>query len=210
MPRAGLLLFFAAAIVVLVLFALQPSRVVFLATPTPSIAATSSVPATASGARATAAPTAPACAALVHGTFFAEGSLDERARAAQAYLETHPGQQAWVVITEAVLNAAALQQSGSQPVRDLRITIEPAGFRMSATAVAIGSFPIKVLLVPHAVNGAVTIEQRELDTDGLPGFFRGTVEDSIRRASDPASWGLRMRVDGIATDAGCAVVWGRA
>ena len=127
-----------------------------------------------------------------------------------SFLEAHPGQQAWVVITEAVLNAAAIQQAESQQVRDVRITIEPAGFRLSATAVAIASFPIKVLLVPHATNGTVTIEQREVDTDGLPGFLRGTVEDAIRRASDPSSWGLRMRVDGIATDVGCAVVWGRA
>ena len=189
---------------VLVLFALRPSAVAPVTTPTPSIGAT------ASPARASAAATPPVCASLVHGTFFADGSIDDRARAAQAFLEAHPGQQAWVVITEAVLSAAAIQQSGSQPVRDLHITIQPAGFRLSATAVAIGSFPIKVLLVPHTANGTVTIEQRELDIDGLPGFFRGTVEDSIRRASDPASWGLRMYVDGIATDVGCAVVWGRA
>lgn len=204
MPKARLFLFFAAAVVIVVLFAPQPSGVTPVTTPTPSIGAT------APPARASAAATPPVCASLVHGTFFAEGSIDDRARAAQAFLEAHPGQQAWVVITEAVLNAAAVQQTQSQSVRDVRITIQPAGFRLSAIAVAIGSFPIKVLLVPHATNGSITIEQRELDMDGLPGFFRGTVEDSIRRAADPSSWGLRMRVDGIATDVGCAVVWGRA
>ena len=207
MPKAGLFLLLAAAIVIVALFALRP------ADPVPVPAATSSpgraTAATTSGTPPAAATPA-ACASLVHGTFFADGSMDDRARAAQAFLEAHPGQQAWVVITEAVLNAAAIQQAQSQQVRDVRITIEPAGFRLSATAVAIASFPIKVLLVPHATNGTVTIEQREVDTDGLPGFLRGTVEDAIRRASDPSSWGLRMRVDGIATDVGCAVVWGRA
>lgn len=207
MPKAGLFLFFAAAIVIVVLFALQPPAVRLVVTATPSASATPS--ATAPAARASASA-APPCASLVRGTFFADGSIDDRARAAQAYLESHPGQQAWVVITEAVLNAAAIREAQSQPVRDLRITIEPAGFRMSMTAIVIGSFPIKVLIVPRAANGTVTIELRELDTDGLPGFFRGTVEDSIRRAADPSSWGLRMRVDGIATDVGCAVVWGRA
>ncbi len=207
MPKAGLFLFFAAAIVIVVLFALQPPAVRLVVTATPSASATPS--ATAPAARASASA-APPCASLVRGTFFADGSIDDRARAAQAYLESHPGQQAWVVITEAVLNAAAIREAQSQPVRDLRITIEPAGFRMSMTAIVIGSFPIKVLIVPRASNGTVTIELRELDTDGLPGFFRGTVEDSIRRAADPSSWGLRMRVDGIATDVGCAVVWGRA
>ena len=192
MPKAGLFLFFAAAIVIVVLFALQPPAVRLVVTATPSASATPS--ATAPAARASASA-APPCASLVRGTFFADGSIDDRARAAQAYLESHPGQQAWVVITEAVLNAAAIREAQSQPVRDLRITIEPAGFRMSMTAIVIGT---------------VTIELRELDTDGLPGFFRGTVEDSIRRAADPSSWGLRMRVDGIATDVGCAVVWGRA
>lgn len=207
MPKAGLFLFFTAAIVIVVLFALQPPATRLVVTATPSASATPSATAPAARASSTAAPP---CASLVRGTFFAEGSIDDRARAAQAYLEAHPGQQAWVVITEAVLNAAAIREAQSQPVRDLRITIEPAGFRMSMTAVAIGSFPIKVLIVPRASNGTVTIELRDLDTDGLPGFFRGTVEDAIRRAADPSSWGLRMRVDGIATDVGCAVVWGRA
>ena len=208
MPKAGVFLFFAVAIVIVVLFALQPPAVRLVVTATPSASATPS--AAASAARASSSVAPPACASLVRGTFFADGSIDERARAAQAYLESHPGEQAWVIITEGVLNAAAVREAQSQPVRDLRITIEPAGFRMSMTAVMIGSFPIKVLIVPRASNGTVAIELRELDTDGLPGFFRGTVEDSIRRAADPSSWGLRMRVDGIATDVGCAVVWGRA
>ena len=72
------------------------------------------------------------------------------------------------------------------------------------------SFPIKVLLVPQVSTGTLRFDLRELDTDGLPGFFRGGIEDSIRKAADPAGWGLRMRIDGIATDSGCAVVWGTA
>jgi hypothetical protein len=144
----------------------------------------------------------------VKGTAFADGSMSERASAAQSWMETHPGRQAWVVITDDVLTETAARQSRSQPVRDVRVAIEPAGFRLSATAVMIGSFPIKALLAPQVANGIVRFELRELDTDGLPGFFRGNVEDSIRKAADPAGWGLRMRIDGLATDRGCAVVWG--
>lgn len=216
MRRAALLLFILALAVVAVLLATGPADLP--AVPSlPPLATASSTPRTTPTATSTATPTptptstAPqACRPFVHGAVFADGPLDQRTIAAQTWLASHPGQQASVVVTDDILNAVAVRAAQNEPVRDLRITIEPAGFRLSATAVAIGSFPIRALLVPSASGGRLRIDVRELDTDGLPFFFRGSVQDSLARAADPTKWGIEMRVDGVATASGCAVVWGTA
>ncbi len=205
MSRFAATIFIGALVVVVLLFAFRPPD-------SPGEVATPAASQRTSAPSATpSAVTVPtACATYVKGMAFASGTLAERSSAAQAWMEANPGRQAWVVITDNVLTEVAARQARSQPVRDVRIAIERAGFRLGATAVAIGSFPIKVLLVPQVSNGTIRFDLRELDTDGLPGFFRGSIEDSIRKAADPAGWGLRMRIDGIATDSGCAVVWGSA
>jgi hypothetical protein len=177
--------------------------IVFFATRSTSPAASTTPPPARSGSAA-------ACASLVRGTSFADGSLNQRTREMQQWMSTHRGQQASLVVTEDVLNDVATGAARNEPVRDLHITIEPAGFRLSATATAIGSFPIKALLVPSASSGGLRITIRDLDTDGMPILFRGAVQDAIARSADPTAWGIQMRVDGVATSNGCAVVWGTA
>ena len=213
MPRAGLLLFALAAFGVAALFVLRPPdppRTFELTTPSPTPSRSASATATASALATANANVPEACRAFVRGPAFATGSLEQRALDVQSWLESHRGQQASVIFTDQLLTDAASRNSQSMPVRDVRVTVEPAGFRLAATAVAIGQFPIKVLLVPLVSGGAVRLDMRELDTDGLPFFFRPSVEDSIRQASDPKAWGVRMYVDGVATKGGCAVVWGTA
>jgi hypothetical protein len=208
-PRFGLLLFALAAFGVAALFVLRPPdppRTFEFVSPSPSRAAS----ARASASATLNADVPDACRPSVRGLAFATGSLEQRSQDVQTWLESHPGQQASVVFTDRLLTDAASRNSQSMPVRDVRVTIEPAGFRLAATAVAFGSFPIKVLLVPQVSGGVVRLDMRELDTDGLPFFFQGRVEEAIRQASDPQAWGVRMHVDGVATRAGCAVVWGTA
>lgn len=208
-PRFGLLLFALAAFGVAALFVLRPPdppRTFEFVSPSPSRAAS----ATPSASPTLNSDVPEACRTSVRGPAFATGSLEQRSKDVQTWLESHRGQQASVVFTDQLLTDAASRNSQSMPVRDVRVTIEPAGFRLAATAVAFGSFPIKVLLVPQVSGGVVRLDMREVDTDGLPFFFRGSVEDAIRQASDPQAWGVRMHVDGVATQAGCAVVWGIA
>ena len=178
-------------------------------TPTATVARPTSTPVPSATADALVA-VPPACRALVRGEAFADGSVSQRAGSAQQWMDAHRGQVASVVVTDDIVTDAAVRGSQGQPVRDVRVTIEPAGFRMSATAVFIGTFPIRALLAPSAVNGALRMDVRELDTDGMPGFFRGSVQDAIAGAADPSAWGIRMRVQGVATATGCAVVWGTA
>lgn len=208
MPRAAVFLFVIAIAGLLLAFLGRPTDVA----PSPSATAGSSPTRPAATATPDPLTGVPAdCRADVHGTAFTTGSIDQRASAAQQWMDAHRGQQASVIVTEDLVNEAAVRESRSQPVRDLRITIEPAGFRLSASAIVlIGSFPIKALLVPSASGGALRIDVRDLDTDGLPGFFRGSVQDSLQRAADPTAWGIKMRVLGVATRNGCAVIWGTA
>jgi len=208
-PRFGLLLFALAAFGVAALFVLRPPD------PPVPFEFVSASPTRAASATASASPTVnadvpEACRASVRGPAFASGTLEQRSQDVQTWLESHRGQQASVVFTDQLLTNAAGRDTQSMPVRDVRVSIEPAGFRLAATAVAFGSFPIKVLLVPQVSGGVVRLDRRELDTDGLPFFFRGSVDDAIRQAADPQAWGVRMHVDGVATQAGCAVVWGTA
>lgn len=208
-PRFGLLLFALAAFGVAALFVFRPPD------PPVPIEFVSASPTRAASATASASPTVnadvpEACRASVRGPAFASGTLERRSQDVQTWLESHRGQQASVVFTDQLLTNAAGRDTQSMPVRDVRVSIEPAGFRLVATAVAFGSFPIKVLLVPQVSGGVVRLDRRELDTDGLPFFFRGSVDDAIRQAADPQAWGVRMHVDGVATQAGCAVVWGTA
>jgi hypothetical protein len=206
MPRFGCLLFALAAVVVALLFVFRPQDL----PPSLVVPPTASATARASAATTINSDVPVACRDFVQGPAFATGTLDQRARGAQAWLESHPGQQASVVFTDELLTEAAARDTQSSSAQDVRIAIEPAGFRLNATAVAIGRFPIKVLLVPQVSGGVARLDMRELDTDGLPFFFRGSVEDTIRKAADPQAWGVRMRVSGIATQRGCAVVWGTA
>jgi len=205
-PRAAAILFAIAIAGIVLAFLARPADVV---TPSPSTTRTggpSTVRASTPDANVPAA-----CRGDVRGTVFATGSISQRADAAQQWMNAHSGQQASVVVTEDLVNEAAIRESRSQPVRDLRVTIEPAGFRLSANAIVfIGAFPIKALLVPTASGGALRIDVRELDSDGLPGFLRGNVEESLQRAADPTAWGIKMRVQGVATRTGCAVIWGTA
>lgn len=210
-PRFGLLLFALAAFAVAALFVLRPPdppRAFEFVSPSPS--PSRAAVATASASATANADVPEACRASVRGPAFAGGPLEQRSQDVQAWLESHRGQQASVIFTDQLLTDAASRNTQSMPVRDVRVTIEPAGFRLAATAVAFGSFPIKVLLIPQVTGGVVRLDARDLDTDGLPFFFRGSVEDAIRQAADPAAWGVRMHVDGVATQAGCAVVWGTA
>jgi hypothetical protein len=209
-PRFGLLLFALAAFGVAALFVLRPPdppRTFEFVSPSPSRTAAA---ATQSAAPTLNAAVPEACRSSVRGPAFATGSLEQRSQDVQTWLEGHRGQQASVIFTDQLLTDAASRNTQSMPVRDVRVSVEPAGFRLAATAVAFGSFPIKVLLVPQVNGGVVALDMRELDTDGLPFFFRGSVEDAIRQASDPQAWGVRMHVDGVATQTGCAVVWGIA
>jgi len=209
-PRAGLLLFALAAFGVAALFVLRPPdppRTFVFVSPSPSRTAPASASATASPSPTVNLDVPEPCRDSVRGPAFATGTLEQRSQDVQAWLESHRGQQASVVFTDQLLTSAASSNTQSMPVRDVRVTIEPAGFRLAATAVAFGSYPIKVLLVPQVGGGVVRLDPRDLDTDGLPFFFRGGVEDAIRQAADPQAWGVRMRVDGVATKAGCAVVW---
>ena len=212
-PRFGLLLFALAAFGVAALFIFRPPDppVAFeFISPSPSPSPSRAASATASASPTVNADVPEACRAAVRGPAFATGSLDQRSQDVQAWLESHRGQQASVIFTDQLLTDAASRNTQSMPVRDVRVTVEPAGFRLAATAVAFGQFPIKVLLVPQVSAGVVRLDTRDLDTDGLPFFFRGSIEDAIRQAADPQAWGVRMRVDGVATQQGCAVVWGTA
>jgi len=210
-PRFGLLLFALAAFGVAALFVFRPPdppRTFEFVSPSPSRAAVATQGASPTPTSNVDVPAA--CRASVHGPAFASGTLEQRSQDVQTWLESHRGQEASVVFTDQLLTNAAGRDTQSMPVRDVRVSIEPAGFRLAATAVAFGSFPIKVLLVPQVSGGVVRLDRRELDTDGLPFFFRGSVDDAIRQAADPQAWGVRMHVDGVTTQAGCAVVWGTA
>ena len=221
MPRFAALLLVIAGLALFVVVAprqADEARTASTPTPVPSSppsAARSAAPTTAAPAAATATADTlvavpAACRSAVRGAAFADGSVAQRAAAAQQWMDAHRGQQASVIVTDDIVTDAAVRGAQGQPVRDLRVTIEPAGFRLSATAVFIGTFPIRALLAASAIDGVLHMDVRELDTDGMPGFFRGSVQDAIARAADPSAWGIRMRVQGVATASGCAVVWGTA
>lgn len=216
MPRSAALVLLGLIVGLVVVVSPRRSDVASTPVPTarpetsaPVLARPTTTPAPSATTDALAAVPS-ACRALVRGDAFADGSVSQRAGSAQQWMDSHRGQVASVVVTDDIVTDAAVRGSQGQPVRDLRVTIEPAGFRLSATAVFIGTFPIRALLAPSAVNGALRMDVRDLDTDGMPGFFRGSVQDAIVGAADPSAWGIRMRVQGVATASGCAVVWGTA
>src|SRR5207247_992307 len=133
------------------------------------------------------------------GVAFASGSLDDRIRAANAWSATHRGQTASLVVTNDVLTDTASRQQWSVPVENVGVTIDLAGFHFSATINQFGRYPIRALLVPQASGGTLRLTTQQLDTDGLPGFFRGSVQDALTSATDTTKWGLQARVDGVVT-----------
>jgi hypothetical protein len=88
---------------------------------------------------------------------------------------------------------------------DTRVEIVDEGFRLSSTVVFFGRYPISALLVPRVDDGDVRFDVRDLDTDGMPGFMRPAVEQSLAASADPATWGLNVRIDDLLTRRGCAV-----
>jgi hypothetical protein len=195
----ALLLLAGAAVLGLV--AVGPAQAPRLAVPSASVRTSAPVTRAIAGVPE-------ACRAYIKGEAFAEGSLGERVRSANTWFGEHTGETASVVLTDEVLREAATRAEWSVPVQDVRATIEPAGFRVSASAVMIGRFTVRALVVPRATQGHLEVAVRELDTDGLPSFLRPAVDDAVATASDPSEWGLDMRVDGVTTQPGCAVLWG--
>jgi hypothetical protein len=204
MARLFVLVFFIAATAVAAQYLLRPTPVTRTAVASPSFAQSSS--AAPSATQIAGVPEA--CRPYVRGTPFATGSLLDRVGAANSWTDQHPGDAASLILTDAVMQSLADTTRWSVPVEDVRVAIENAGVRLSATAALFGRFTIRALLVPDVSGGRLRIVTRELDTDGLPGFLRPSVEDALASASDVNSWGLRMRVDGAVTQSGCGVVWG--
>jgi hypothetical protein len=185
-----------------------------------TVSAATAAPTSALASPATALPVATlspnavtgvpdACGPYVRGTPFATGTLTDRVNAANLWGDQHPGDQMSLILTDAAMQDLADHTRWTVPVENVRVSIETAGVRLSATAVLFGRFTIKALLAPEVTAGHLRMTTRELDTDGLPGFLRPSVEDALASAADVNAWGLRMRVDGATTQQGCGVIWGR-
>ena len=207
MARLLLLIVFVAGVVVAAQYLLRPSAV-------PPSAVASAFASRTAAPTASASPSAnpdvpQACRPYVRGTAFATGALVDRVTAANQWSDQHPGDPTSLILTDAVMQDLADRTQWAVPVEGVRVSIETAGVRLQATAVMFGRFTIKALLAPEVSAGRLRMTTRELDTDGLPGFLRPTVEDALASASDVNAWGLRMRVDGATTQPGCGVVWGR-
>jgi hypothetical protein len=172
-------------------------------------AATASLSATPAVSPSAVAGVPDACRPYVRGVAFATGTLIDRVNAANRWGDQHPGDQISLILTDAAMQDLADHTQWTVPVDNVRVSIDTAGVRLSATAVLFGRFTIKALLAPEVTAGRLRMTTRELDTDGLPGFLRPTVEDALASAADVNAWGLRMRVDGATTQQGCGVVWGR-
>jgi len=146
-----------------------------------------------------------ACRGDVVGAPFASGDVSERVRLMAAWLDQHPGDSASLVLTDDVLTREAAKSKQSVTTEDTRVEIVPEGFRLSSTVVFFGRYPISALLVPTVDDGDVHFEVRDLETDGMPGFMRPAVEQSLAASADPATWGLNVRIDDLLTRRGCAV-----
>lgn len=180
-------------------------------TPSPSAAALTAAPTAA----ATADRDVPAaCAADVRGRSFASGSLEERLAAVRAWAAGSRGQQASLVLTDAVLTEsvrAGLGAPDAPPFRDPTVTIRPEAIRVTGTATAAFlRFPIRAALVPEVSGGVLRFTVSELETGGLPAAFRPQVERLIAQAADPSAWALPLRVEAFILRSGCAVLTGRA
>ena len=145
------------------------------------------------------------CRGDVVGAPFARGDVSERVQLMAAWLDQHPGGSASLVLTDDVLTREAAKSKQSVTTEDTRVEIVDEGFRLSSTVVFFGRYPISALLVPTIDDGDVRFDVRDLDTDGMPGFMRPAVEQSLAASADPATWGLDVRIDDLLTRRGCAV-----
>lgn len=145
------------------------------------------------------------CRDAVVGAPFARGDISERVSLMSTWLDQHPGDRASLVLTDDVLTKEAAKSKQSVTTEDTKVEIVEQGFHLSSTVVFFGRFPISALLVPTVDDGDVRFDVRDLDTDGMPGFMRPSVEQSLAASADPASWGLSVRVDDLITRRGCAI-----
>jgi len=185
--------------------------------PVPPSATPIAVAPSSSGVAVTASarPDVPAaCAGDVRGTVFASGSLDDRIAAARSWAPAHSGEQASLVITDAVVLAsvrAVTSGPNAPPFRDPDVRIHPDGIQLSGTAIAaIFRYSIKATLVPEVQIGRFRLNVSQLDTGGMPGFLRQQVSDLIAKAADPAAWQLPVRVSDVVLREGCGTVRGTA
>ncbi|HET8568865.1 MAG TPA: hypothetical protein VFM93_07765 [Candidatus Limnocylindria bacterium] len=151
------------------------------------------------------------CASDVRGEAFASGTLDDRVAGLRSYARGAAGRPVSLVVTDAVLSDALRRQmvaSGGPQLQDPAVVIRSEGIRISGTATAaFFRFPITATLVPEVSGGRLAFTVRDLQTGGLP---RDQVEPALRQASDPASWGLAMRVEAMILRSGCGIVRGTA
>lgn len=177
--------------------------------PAPRPTATASPTPTASPIPTRALPVSCAGAA---GEVFAEGSLADRTAALSVWAPAHRGDRASLAITDQVLEDAVRPDAERAGLQEARTRIESDGIHLSGDAVA-GPFrfPVRATIVPGVTaDGRVRAEIRDLSTGGMPEFFRPTLEDALRSATEASVAQLVLRVERITLQSGCLVLVGVA
>jgi hypothetical protein len=153
------------------------------------------------------------CGAETSGRVFSSGTLDERARAMNAFAAANKGQPAAVILTNADLTTAAAggtkDLQGPATVSNVAITVDNAGLHLTAQA-TVG--PITVTangdVIAGASNGKLILKIRSLDLGIVPSAVKDQLIAAIEKQLADNTEGFPLNVTRVAMRQGCLAVMG--
>jgi len=153
------------------------------------------------------------CGAVGTGRVFSGGTLSERTAAVQAFGQTQHGADVALVATEAELNAEIARNLAAQtsyPVRDVHVTVDPAGLHATAQLVTpIGSFSASGDVSMGPVNGKLVFKVRNLSAGPVPAAILDQAQAAIDQNAGAVADAFPFTVRQVALRTGCFAVMGQ-
>ena len=154
------------------------------------------------------------CGAQATGRVFSTGTLDERYALLKAFAAANRQQSVAFVLTDADLTAAVAKAAADGAaqgvnVKDLAITIDPAGVHPRGSVVTpVGTFAGAADVAVGPLNGKLGLHVRNLSAGPLPSALLVQVEQVIDQSATDATNDLPLVVRQVALRPGCMAIMG--
>jgi hypothetical protein len=159
---------------------------------------------------------ASACGALSAGRMFAGGTLDERYAQFEAFLRSNRSALVSLVVSDADVATALstaladqrLQASGVT-VKDAKVTMDAAGFHLSANAeTPLGTFGASADVAMGPSNGRLAFRVRNLSAGPLPAPLLDQVRAAIEQNANDFAEEFPLLVRQVSFNPGCVAITG--
>ncbi|HKW77555.1 MAG TPA: FecR family protein [Candidatus Limnocylindria bacterium] len=154
------------------------------------------------------------CGAQATGRVFSGGTIDERYDLLRGFAASNRNAPASLVVTSAELNAAGNRWVSSDPgsqvqVKDLKITVDPAGMHLTANIVTpLGTFAATGDVIGGPVNGRLVMKVRNFAAGPVPPAILEQIQVQVERGLNEFAAQFPISVRQVALRTNCLGIMG--